>query len=175
MNMLGQQLRAVWWWIDRWRASVAYRTLTLEAQGLHRELVTAAMRRGGRLPNSPDILRRVAGCAADEWKRSWPVVARFWRAEADWLLPGPEVRLYVSRYRRCPPLVERTRRREIPMAVRRTVFERDGRTCRFCGATQRPELDHIQPWSHGGPDTVENLRVLCKPCNIRRGAPLEED
>ncbi len=31
-------------------------------------------------------------------------------------------------------------------------------------------LDHIYPWSLGGPDTVENLRVLCRSCNSRKGA-----
>lgn len=57
----------------------------------------------------------------------------------------------------------------IPAAVRRAVMERDGATCQECGSKNSPSLDHIVPFSHGGPDTVENLRVLCRPCNSRRG------
>lgn len=58
--------------------------------------------------------------------------------------------------------------------IRHTVFARDGRICAFCGSTSRLELDHIIPFSRGGPDTVENLRVLCKTCNLRRGNRIEE-
>ena len=64
-------------------------------------------------------------------------------------------------------------RRHIPTSVRKAVMARDGALCNICGSADRPELDHIVPHVHGGPDTIENLRVLCKPCNIRRGAPKE--
>lgn len=58
----------------------------------------------------------------------------------------------------------------IPMWLRRLVMERDGHQCVECGGTERLSLDHIDPWSKGGPDTEENLRVLCMPCNIAKGA-----
>jgi len=29
------------------------------------------------------------------------------------------------------------------------------------------------PWSHGGEDTAKNLRVLCRPCNSKRGNRVE--
>jgi hypothetical protein len=60
-------------------------------------------------------------------------------------------------------------RPHIPVEVRREVMERDGHRCLECGATDQLSLDHIVPYSHGGPDTVENLRVLCRPCNSRKG------
>jgi 5-methylcytosine-specific restriction endonuclease McrA len=78
------------------------------------------------------------------------------------------------------------RRRRIPGSVRRAVIERDGRTCRLCGRpvvlrsvrrrrTRVPgnqlTLDHIVPSSHGGAATIDNLRVCCRDCNMRRGAP----
>lgn len=160
---------AAWWWIDRWRESATYRSLSLAGQGLHRELIGAAFRRGGWLPHDPTILMRASGTLLWEWRKLWPTVRPFWRVDGDRIVPGPEVRLYVSRYRRLPPLRLRARRREISRFVSRAVFARDGRLCRFCGATERLELDHIQPWSLGGQDTVDNLRVLCKPCNVRRG------
>ena len=56
----------------------------------------------------------------------------------------------------------------------------DGVTrCPGCGVEldyehgRRPdsaEPDHILPHKWGGRDTVENGRVLCRQCNIRRGA-----
>ena len=59
-------------------------------------------------------------------------------------------------------------RRNIPPKVRAAVMRRDGYRCVVCGATERLSLDHIVPYRDDGPDTVENLRVLCMPCNNRR-------
>lgn len=61
-------------------------------------------------------------------------------------------------------------RRKIPDHVRQLVYERDEFRCVDCGATGDLTLDHIHPWSRGGPDTVENLRVLCRSCNSSKGA-----
>lgn len=66
-------------------------------------------------------------------------------------------------------------RPKIPPATRSAVFKRDGHACQNCGATDDLTLDHIQPWSLGGDDAVENLRVLCRPCNSRRGNRMETD
>ena len=60
-------------------------------------------------------------------------------------------------------------RKPIPSDVRAIVFARDSHRCVECGAADNLTLDHITPWSLGGPDTVENLRVLCRPCNSRKG------
>ena len=59
--------------------------------------------------------------------------------------------------------------RHIPDDIRELVYERDGRACSECGSVQDTTLDHIVPFSHGGTHTPENLRVLCRPCNARRG------
>lgn len=63
-----------------------------------------------------------------------------------------------------------TWRPAIPAWLRALVFARDGYKCVTCGATDDLTLDHIYPWSLGGPDVEENLRVLCRPCNSRKGA-----
>lgn len=62
----------------------------------------------------------------------------------------------------------------IPAHVRRAVWERDGGRCQWrlasgetCGSTYRLEIDHITPRAAGGPSTVENCRILCKPHNDR--------
>jgi hypothetical protein len=61
----------------------------------------------------------------------------------------------------------------IPVDIRRAVYERDGWKCVKCSSTDHLALDHIYPWSKGGPDTVDNLRVLCRTCNSAKGARLE--
>lgn len=58
----------------------------------------------------------------------------------------------------------------IPAALRVAVFVRDSGRCRRCGTDAEPQLDHIEPWVRGGPDTEDNLRVLCGPCNRSKGA-----
>lgn len=30
-------------------------------------------------------------------------------------------------------------------------------------------LDHVIPYSAGGTETADNMRVLCEPCNLSRG------
>ncbi len=69
---------------------------------------------------------------------------------------------------------ERTapRRTAIPGEVRRTVWERDGGRCVDCGAAFDLQYDHVIPVALGGASTVENLQVLCAPCNRRKGAAL---
>lgn len=57
----------------------------------------------------------------------------------------------------------------IPGDVRAFVYERDGHACRRCAAIEDLTLDHIHPWSLGGPDTADNLQVLCRSCNSSKG------
>lgn len=61
-------------------------------------------------------------------------------------------------------------RAAIPVEQRERIYQRDGRCCLECGTADDLTLDHIYPWSLGGPDTDENLRTLCRPCNSRKGA-----
>lgn len=65
-------------------------------------------------------------------------------------------------------------RAPIAAAVRARVMERCGSRCVRCGALDDLALDHIYPWSLGGPDDEDNLQVLCKPCNSAKGARVEE-
>jgi HNH endonuclease len=62
----------------------------------------------------------------------------------------------------------------IPEILKRKVFERDGSMCVQCGAKHFLHLDHIYPVSRGGKTTEKNLRVLCRPCNLEKGAKLLE-
>lgn len=58
----------------------------------------------------------------------------------------------------------------IPARLRIAVYERDGYACLHCGTSDDLTLDHIHPWSRGGPDTYDNLQTLCRSCNSRKGA-----
>ena len=62
--------------------------------------------------------------------------------------------------------------RHIPAHVRREVAERDGHRCTFLGATGRRcnevarlEYHHEAPFARGGPNTADNIRLLCSRHN----------
>lgn len=65
--------------------------------------------------------------------------------------------------------------RHVPSSVKAEVWQRDGGICQQCGRrVDRTEIhfDHHVPFSRGGQSTVENLRVLCAPCNLSKGAKM---
>lgn len=73
--------------------------------------------------------------------------------------------LRVRNWRKVSP-----KRKAIPAALRRRVYERDGHACVTCGSTDDLSLDHIVPWSQDGPETEDNLQTMCRPCNSSKGA-----
>ena len=66
-----------------------------------------------------------------------------------------------------------TPRHPLSKRLRFQVLERDGFTCRYCGA-KPPDgalhADHIIPVSDGGKDTLDNLITACEPCNSGKGS-----
>ncbi len=67
---------------------------------------------------------------------------------------------------------ERSRREPIPRELRHAVFARDGGRCVECDARFDLQYDHVIPLALGGASTLENLQILCAPCNGRKGAQL---
>jgi 5-methylcytosine-specific restriction endonuclease McrA len=56
---------------------------------------------------------------------------------------------------------------------KRELARMNGLRCAMCGKSKhRKELviDHIKPWSKGGPTKIENLQLLCGPCDVAKGA-----
>ena len=64
------------------------------------------------------------------------------------------------------------RREPIPRPVRLAVFERDGGRCVECGSGFDIQYDHVIPLALGGANTVQNLQILCAPCNQSKGGTL---
>lgn len=63
--------------------------------------------------------------------------------------------------------------RHVPAPLRAAVIARDGYVCQLCMLPVDPSdvhIDHIVPWSLGGPDSFENLQVTHSRCNIIKGA-----
>ena len=57
--------------------------------------------------------------------------------------------------------------------LRRRVYARDGKVCRYCGATSGPfQIDHVRPVSREGSSDLSNLVVACRACNRAKGAKL---
>lgn len=69
--------------------------------------------------------------------------------------------------------VGRARSRVIPSAVKLAVWKRDSGNCDLCGSNIDLHYDHDIPHSKGGGNTVENIRLLCARCNLRKGARIE--
>lgn len=55
---------------------------------------------------------------------------------------------------------------------KRAAYEKQNGICKICNKTfeyDQMEGDHITPWSEGGRTIDENLQMLCKECNRRKG------
>lgn len=69
--------------------------------------------------------------------------------------------------------------RSISLSTRYHVLVRDRFACRICGRSPAAQpgvvlhVDHIHPWSKGGDNSPENLRVLCFDCNLGKGDKIE--
>jgi len=69
--------------------------------------------------------------------------------------------------------------RSLSLALRYKVLCRDRFRCQICGRSPAKDIgvelhvDHLIPWSKGGQNTEENLRVLCFDCNLGKGAKHE--
>jgi uncharacterized protein YdaU (DUF1376 family) len=96
--MAEEKLLAEWFWIDRYDGSSAA-LLNMECQGVYRSMLSAAWRRGARLPNDHEAIRRAIRCTPKEWKRAWPQLEGYWRADGEqgeWLVNDTQLEVYAE-------------------------------------------------------------------------------
>lgn len=53
--------------------------------------------------------------------------------------------------------------------LREIVIRRDAGTCQQCGMPGS-HVDHVVPRKLGGDDSLNNLQLLCRNCNLSKGA-----
>lgn len=58
--------------------------------------------------------------------------------------------------------------RHIPQDVKNAVWQRDQGKCVQCASNSYLEFDHIIPFSKGGANTVKNVQLLCRNCNLKK-------
>lgn len=89
-----------------------------------------------------------------------------------------EIKQYI---RHCMKRIEEWEKRKSSYSVRRRkadkackehreliVKEFNGK-CLCCGSRKKLTIDHVVPISQGGTDDIENLQLLCRSCNSRKG------
>lgn len=91
---------------------------------------------------------------------------------AGWVEVGFTVRMLrvdrVGEVAGAPLTYTERERAKVTAAVRQAVMERDGHACRCCGSTERLAIDHVIALARGGTSDIDNLGVLCQPCNSRK-------
>ena len=87
------------------------------------------------------------------------------------LLGNEEVTLLKNKVNRLKEMTNLSgnRRNKIPDEILSFILKRDSGECVACGSKENLQFDHILPVSKGGNDEPENLRVLCRSCNLSRG------
>lgn len=55
------------------------------------------------------------------------------------------------------------------------VKERDGNSCFYCKTEEDLTIDHIVPIADGGGAEIDNLRLVCRLCNNRKGRLSHKD
>lgn len=53
--------------------------------------------------------------------------------------------------------------------LREIVIRRDAGICQRCGQ-EGSHVDHVVPRALGGDDSLNNLQLLCRNCNLKKGA-----
>jgi len=59
--------------------------------------------------------------------------------------------------------------RHIPAQTRRSVLARDKNQCTNCGSEFALQIEHKKPYAKKGDHSCENLKALCRSCNLRAG------
>lgn len=69
---------------------------------------------------------------------------------------------------------DRKKRKPMSKKVANAILHKYHFKCASCGSGDRLQVDHIVPVSKGGKDHMENLQILCQPCNLKKGTKSNE-
>ncbi|GJL53946.1 MAG: hypothetical protein NPIRA02_10780 [Nitrospirales bacterium] len=64
--------------------------------------------------------------------------------------------------------------RYISQELKQKVWENFQGKCAYCESLERIEYDHIIPVSKGGSSEIDNLQLLCRPCNRKKRSRTKE-
>lgn len=57
--------------------------------------------------------------------------------------------------------------------IRERILKRFNNKCVQCGSEEKLHIDHIIPISRGGREDEDNMQVLCRTCNLKKGKGLD--
>ena len=101
---------------------------------------------------------------------TWTVLVSLWVADGViWIM---------LRTRTNERTIKPTERIPWPKGLKQELMKRQNNTCVYCGHRRTArlfEIDHIFPVVRGGSNDIENLQVICSPCNMRKGIQSDEE
>ena len=65
-----------------------------------------------------------------------------------------------------------------PKGLKQQLMRQQDNTCVYCGyrrAASSLDIDHIIPVVRGGGNQIDNLQVICRPCNQRKGLQTDQE
>lgn len=66
---------------------------------------------------------------------------------------------------------KKTHRNQLSSALRRELWNQQGKKCSICGkeiSAEEGHVDHIVPWDYVGDELDNNYQVLCSDCNLHK-------
>lgn len=137
-----------------------------------------------------ETLAEMAGCTAyvmrdGSWSIYGPLTVRFWPnvnvirvkgTVADQRVRGPFDAVTAAVIG--PPYAFTRMQRGKSGSVRKEVWARGDRRCRWCGlqfeCPERATVEHVIPLSRGGKRRGPNATLACSKCNTERGSGMPE-